>query len=518
MLRRFLIVAALGVLLASSASAQTTAQLMPGVTYTREVDFTPRGPVVLDVVTAPKPDGSLYTLGPVLSNDFLPQTERLTDIEKRLSATATTVGVNGDNFNATTGLPSGILVRGGALDSEPAPGRSAAGFTPDGTLTVARVAFKGTWQGTGQRRALDVDNVSATGSTLYTSAFGPATPAESGTVAEDVFTAFPPAKPGGPLVATVSQVTSAGSTPIPPGGAVLVSRGGQTQFLAKEAPAGQQVEVRLTLTPDWSGLASAIGGGPLLVSAGKPVFSAHESFDVTPLSNRNARSAVGQLADGRILLVTVEGLNPSYSVGMTNYELAVALARLGAVTAVGLGTGGTAGMAFDGTLLTRPSGGAEAPVSDALVLAYTGVYAAPPSTDVLSPNGDGVNDTQTLAYKLVRPSHVTAVLTGPRGASVTLAADDEQPGVHALAWNGAGAPEGVWQLTVTAVDDRSRTTTADRFFSLDDTLGALAIKGDAATFVLTRSAQVVVTVERRNGIVVATPLRRSLQPGPQSAA
>jgi hypothetical protein len=32
--------------------------LMPGVGYQREVEFTPRGPVVLDVVTAPAPGRS----------------------------------------------------------------------------------------------------------------------------------------------------------------------------------------------------------------------------------------------------------------------------------------------------------------------------------------------------------------------------------------------------------------------------------------------------------------------------
>ncbi len=523
MLRRFLIVAALGVLLASSASGarrqlvqSSSQELMPGVTYTREVDFTPRGPVVLDVVTAPRPDGSLYSLQPVLANGVLPGTATLTDVEKRLSTGATVVGVNGDLFSSTTGLPSGIVMLGGALDAEPAQNRSAAGFTADGTLTTARLSFKGTWQGSGQRRALDVNNVAKTGSTLYTPAFGTATPPESGTVVEDVFTSFPAARPGQPLDATVSQVTTAGGTPIPPGGAVLVSRGGQVPFLTAEAPSGGGVEVRLTLTPAWSDVVSAIGGGPLLVGGGKPVFSAHEAFDVSGLDTRSARSAVGQLADGRILLVTVEGTKPSYSLGMTNYELAVALARLGAVTAVGLGTGAPAGMAFDGTLLTRPSGTAEAPLSDALVLAYAGVYAAPPTAAVLSPNGDGVNDTQTLAYKLVRPAHVTATLAGPRGAAVTLAADDEQPGVHTLTWDGAGAPEGAWTFTVTAADDQGRTTTAQRTFALDDTLGALAVKDGVATFALTRAAQVVVTLERRNGIVVSTLLRRTLQPGPQS--
>jgi hypothetical protein len=523
-LRRFLIAAVLAVPLVSSATAarrqfsQTaTQELVPGVTYTREVDFTPRGPVVLDVVTAPRPDGSLYTLQPVLSNETLAGTETLTELEQRLAAGATVVGVNGDFFNAATGLPTGIVMRGGALDSEPAAGRSAAGLAADGSLTVARVSFKGTWQGSGQRRALEVNTIARTGTTLYTPAFGPTTPAESGAVVEDVFDSFPATRPGQPLVGTPGRVAGGGGTPIPPGGAVLVSRAGQAQFLASEAPAGGHVEVRLTLTPDWSGGVSAIGGGPLLVSGGKPVFNARESFDASGLNTRNARSAVGRLADGRILLVTVEGGKPSYSVGMTSYELAVALVRLGAVTAVGLGSGAQAGMAFDGTLLTHPSGAGEAPVSDALVLAYEGVYAAPPSAAVLSPNGDGVADTQTLAYKLVRPSHVSATLTGPAGATVTLAGDDEQPGVHTLTWagtiDGSAAPEGTWRFTVTATDDRQQTTTAQRDFALDDTLGGLAVRGAVATFTLTRPAQVVVTLERRNGIVVATVLRQTLQAG-----
>jgi flagellar hook assembly protein FlgD len=539
-LRQLLTAAALAGLVVSSATAagssrgavaqtsQTSLLLMPGVTYTREVDFTPRGPVVLDVVTAPRPDGSLYTLAPVLTNDRLTGTATLTDAEKRLSASATTIGLNGDYFAAASGLPSGMLMRGGALVTAPSTVRSSLGIGADGALSVARVALKGTWQGSGQRRALDLDAAPAKGhTTLYTPAWGPATPPETGVV-EDVLSSFPPSAAGQALTGTVSQVTSAGGTPIPPGGAVLVARNGQAPFLTAEAPAGQQVEVRLTLTPDWSGLASAMGGGPLLVSNGKPVFNPREAFEAGVLTARNARSAVGQTKDGRILLVAVEGSRPSYSVGMTSYELAVALARLGAVTAFGLGSGAPAELAFDGTLLTRPSASAERPISDALVLSYAGVYAPLPSADVLSPNGDGVDDTQTLSYKLVRPSHVTATLAGPGGATITLASDDEQPGLHTLQWagtNGDGSPaaEGSWRFLVTATDDLGRTSDAERDFTLDDTLGSLAVAAASATgaatatFTLTRSAAVVVTVERRNGIVVATLLRSTLAPGAQTA-
>jgi len=292
------------------------------------------------------------------------------------------------------------------------------------------------------------------------------------------------------------------------------------------------VEIRLTLTPDWHTMTGAIGGGPVLVAGGKPVFRANESFGDPVLNARTARSAVGQLSDGRVLFVTAEGGSLGYSAGMTNYELAVALARLGAVTAMALGTGTSAAMAFDGSLLTRPTGGPEQPVSDALLLSYAGVYAAEPSSAVLSPNGDGVDDAQTFTYRLVRASTVTATLVGPDRSTRVLVQDAEQPGPHTLQWDGltatgAAAPEGNWKLTVSAVDDRGVASSADRQFSLDNTLGALqaspavaqlrpkARGSVAATFDLAHPARVTVTVEKRSGVVIATVLDDQLSPGPQ---
>lgn len=528
MVRKFLILSALAALFIPSAGASqrdvttTTKELMPGVTYTREVDFTPHGPVVLDVVTAPKPDGTVYSLAPELSNGAIKGTQKLTGIEKGLEAGATTVGIDGDYFDKS-GPPDGILMRDGILDHQPATGRSSLGIAADGTLSVGQVAFSGTWQGTGPRRKLVLNGPTSSKTTLYTPAYGAATPPELGVV-EDVIEPFPPTRAGQPLDGVVTKVVTYGATPIPRDGAVLVARDSVRQSLSKEAPLGQQVEVRLTLTPDWSGLEGALGGGPVIVSGGKAVFAAGESFGAGLLDERSARGAVGQLADGRIVLVTVERTNASYSVGMSNYELAQALVRLGAQTAIGLGSGGGAEMAFDGSLLTRPSTGKEIPVADALVLSYTGVYAAPPSSAVFSPNGDGVADTETLSYRLVRPANVVATLSGPGGASVQIASDAEQPGLHTFTWDGrAGgtpAPEGAWTFDVSATDDRDVTTTAERPFTLDDTLSSLSVvpgpnHGRAAVFQLTREADVVVTLSRRNGVTLKTVLSRTLEAGQQ---
>jgi flagellar hook assembly protein FlgD len=542
-LRKLLIAVALAGLAALPTSAAPSvrdattqivsqALLLPGVSYQRQVEYTPRGPVVLDIVTAPRPDGNLYTLAPALSNNAIVGVETLTDIEKDASAAATVVGVNGDYFAANPGSPTGVLMRGGALDFAPANARSSLGVAPNGTLSVAVVGFDGTWRGTDQRRQLDLNRAPVAGhTTLYTSAWGPTTPAESGVV-EDVLGSLPPTVPNRIVTGLVTSTAPQGGVPIPAGGAVVVARGAQAPHLTAEAPVGATVEIRLTLTPDWSGMSGAIGGGPLLVAGGKPVFRSKESFGDPVLNGRSARSAVAQLSDGRILLVTVEGGSLAYSAGMTSYELAVALARLGAVTAMGLGSGDPAAMAFDGSLLTRPSGSAEQPVSDALLLSYTGVYAAPPASDVLSPNGDGVDDTETFTYRLVRASQVTATLVGPDKSVLPLVQDAEQPGEHSLQWNGlsaAGAPavEGGWKLSVAALDDRGTASTAERQFSLNDTLGSLQASPAeaqlrpkargvvAATFDLAHPARVTVTVEKRTGIVIATVLDQQLDAGAQ---
>jgi flagellar hook assembly protein FlgD len=242
------------------------------------------------------------------------------------------------------------------------------------------------------------------------------------------------------------------------------------------------------------------------------------------LNSRQPRGAIGQLPDGRIMLVAVEGTNPAYSIGMSSYELAVELSRLGATTAFELGSGPAAGIAFDGELLTRPPGPNEAKLSDALVLSYSGAYAAPPSTPVLSPNGDGSGDSETLAYRVARPSNVVATLAGPGGARITLANGAQSPGLHTFEWDGSDggtpAPEGTWTFSVTGTDDRNITTTAQRTFSLDDTLSSLAVRIGprglpTATFQLARAATVVAQIERPNGVPVAMLHLGSRQAGPQ---
>ena len=207
------------------------------------------------------------------------------------------------------------------------------------------------------------------------------------------------------------HVAGAGGTTIPRDGAVLVARGTAAARLAEEAPIGTELTLRLIFRPEWTGVTDAVGGGPVLVRSGGPVFRANEAFTSSQLAPRAARTGVGQLADGRILLVVTDGRRPGYSVGMTNFELAQTLVRLGAVTGSAFDGGGSSTLAFNGTLLNRPSdSGGERPSANALQLMYYGVYAPTPDA-VVSPNGDGFAETAAPALVQGR-----AALDGDRDA------------------------------------------------------------------------------------------------------
>jgi hypothetical protein len=390
----------------------------------------------------------------------------------------------------------------------------------------------GTWQGSSQRRPLNGLNQrpGPEGVSLFTPAWGPTTPAAQGTV-EIVLDPFPPAVPATDLTGTVIAAKPGGGTPIPPGGAVLVGRGASAGRLAAEAPVQQSVTARLILRPQWGGVIDAVGGGPLIVRNGQPVFRALEDFTSNQNSLRHPRTAVGQRADGRILLAAVDGRLPGYSTGMTNFEMAQTMVRLGAVTASSLDAGWSTTMAFEGELLNRPSDGAERPVADGLFVFYYGVHAPPPAEPVLSPNGDGVAEVQSLSYKIVRPSTVTASLVGPDRIPRQTQTGSRIPGVYRLTWSGrtaAGAaePEGLWRWVINAIDDTNQQSKIERAFYLNNTLGYLRIKPSRVVvrrrsgslrvgFRLAHPALVTVTIETKSGATVRT-IRRRLRAGETS--
>jgi exopolysaccharide biosynthesis protein len=516
--RQVFAVALLALVLAPSSAAGPM-QIMPGVTYDHVRTWTPAGPLSMYVVTAPKP-GGLYGLNVLLSNRTITGRETVSSMERDVSSQMTTIGVNGDFFNWKGGWPSGLLIQGGVVEHQPVLNRAAVGIDTSGLLHVDRVPWFAFWRAPDSNTfpiAQLNEPPRASSAALFTPVWGASTPAVKGVAV--VLEPFPTVLPYRYLAGTATAMVSNSAVTIPRDGAVLVARGDAASSLLAEVAVGTAITIRITLQPDWSTVTDAVSGGPTLVQNGRPIADAHEALTPAQLRGSDPRTAIGQRPDGTIVMVAVDGREPGWSIGISNWDLALTLIRYGCVTGFALDSGGSTTIALDGQVLNRPSDPTgERPVGEALVIGYTGVFAPVPAT-TLSPNGDGRGDRERLSYKVVRPSTVSAKLIAPDGSSRDIDTGAKNPGRHSFTWNGtdpsgAPAPEGRYQWTVTATDDLGRTSTMTRSFTLDDTLGFLRVARNARriAFTLARDATVRVTIETTNGDIL-----RTVAAGPRSA-
>ena len=523
------VIAMLVPLAAPSGAGAVKLRLLPGVTYERQVQQTSAGRIVVHAITAPRP-GGLFELRPVLGGDRIKGRERVSDIQRRLAPAATAIGVNGDLFNFKTGHPSGIVFDDGTLASRPIAGRSSLGIGADGLLQVARISYFGSIKlGDAKKHPIHEFNrpLAKNAVGLFTSAWASRTPRVSGAL-DIVLDGFPGAVPNADLTTTVSRTRDGGGTWIPAGGAVLQATGFWADILASEVALGLTAVVRLVLKPWWENPTSALGGGPVIVRAGAAITGAGEEFTRNQLRPRHPRTAVGQLPNGRILLVAVDGRQAG-SVGVNVPELAEVMVRLGASTAMALDAGGSTTIAVDGRVLNTPSGRAERAVGNALMVMYYGAYVRPPENAVVSPNGDGFSEFQRLQYRLPRAATLSAQLIAPDGSVAWQEEGPRDAGSYELLLDGReGVPklvEGKWRFSVSALDSDGVASGMDRRFRVDNTLSKLRLSRRRVTlhprrgtrlrvaFRLSRPAAVRVQVEDKNGRTVRTIARRRFGEG-----
>jgi hypothetical protein len=501
-----LAVALVALLLPTSASAwKRTSTLMPGVTYTKEVRWVYGGPLVTHVINAPR-HGGLHKLRPVLSNGTVLGRQTVSSMQRGASWQATVAGVNGDFFSGDTGHPSGVFMRDGVLMTRPETSRSSLGIGFDGTLVVNRLRLAGSWSvpGFSAHRLHDLNRpLRAGGVALFTPKWGAPTP-RSSRVVDVVLAGLPPTVANGYLTARVVRVRRGGGTIVPQGRAVLQARADWRRRLLAEAGLGADVTVRLGLSPQWPDVADAIGGGPALVRNDKPIFDAGEGFSDGHLALRHPRTAIGQLANGRTILVAVDG-RARASMGVRMWELALELDRLGAVTAMSLDGGGSTTMAFNGRVLNEPSDGVERAVANGLMVFYYGIYSPRPRLPVFSPNGDGSADVQVVRAKVVRPSSVDLRLVRPGGTIAwRYQAFVGRGTVTRRLWRRT-MREGTWRWIVRAREQQGgRRSGMTRRFVVNNTLGFLRLEKRRMRVVARRGGRLDghVTVTRRSRVVV----------------
>jgi hypothetical protein len=469
--------------------------LLPNVAYQRENAIVGGRVVTLHIVRSPG-HGGLYSLRPMLSAGTILGKQTVPSMQAAVARQATTVGVNGDFFSTASGRPSGMFLRNGVLSLPPNVGRSALGIAFDGRLLVDRWHFAGSWKpGSYPAHPLTTVNkplLEPPGVALYTRTLGGRTPRVPGAV-EVVLSGFPPALLNGTLTGKVTAVRRHGGTLVPTRGAVIQTRGFWRSRILEEAPVGTQITVQLRIPGFPNDAADGIGGGPVLVRDGNPVWRAGEQFTLSHLSGRHPRTAVGQLAGGRLIFVVADGRS-TVSRGLSNWELAQQMARLGAVTAMSLDGGGSSTLSFDGRVLNRPSGGYARPVAGGLFLFYHGIYAPKASRALITPNGDAVSERTMLSAKVVRPSVLDLKLLRPNGTVAWRYRRGSAPGTFRKEVGFPGMRDGVWRWVVQATENESgRVSTMTRSFSVNRTLGHLRLSRERLPVVPGRTVRVFIS-------------------------
>jgi hypothetical protein len=506
-------------------------EIVPGITEQRIVAA---GPQVVHVVRV-KP-GPLISIAPALTGGTVAATGTLTAAMRAGLAAGAVVGINGDALNRRKTGPDGLVLSGGEVMSAPDAGRTAmlsgaAGFG------LSRLVLLGRYQAESPRgfsRAFSSINrppQRRDETVVYTSRFGPLTP--------------PPDPAGAPRAEAIVQLdanalfapnvtlmgtvvaTAAGGAPIGPGQAVI-SGFGATAATVSGLAIGRRVSIRLTMDGIEPGITEGLGGGPLLVRGGSAVPSAGESFSASQLTTPNARTALGQTADGTLLLVTAEGPQ-QHSVGFTVAEQAELMVSLGAVDAMAFDSGKFALMAV-GDRLVLPTR-AEPAIPNALVVSYRGVQLGQLPLRI-TPNGDGVDDGAQTTVRAPSRGQLTVTMVRADGSSsASLARGRFGPGAGPIAVNPGAAHliDGPYLVTARFTpNDGSTPTEASRRVIVDRTLGFLRLRSTTVVlgsrsapqpqlrigFRLTRSARVTVLLRDSQGQLLTRLRNRALmKPG-----
>jgi exopolysaccharide biosynthesis protein len=337
----------------------------PGVEHAH---ITREGPLNINLLRV---DLAQARLDVVHARDEAVGLEPLSVIAARAGAIA---AVNGGYFRMTgtfAGDSTGTLQIDGTLLSEPDRGRAAVGVvrTPSGSrLVMGHVTWRGTISAGGDthqlhgiNRARGRDEI-----VLFTPGF------HASTLTDDSGTEVV-VRDG--IVEDVRE--KAGSTPIPANGFVISARGKAQEWVRARLTKGAKVSVTTTLLPvdrdepnPWPDAEDILAAGPKLVTRGKPdITDVREKIRPGFATELHPRTAIASLADGRALLLVVDGRQPSLSIGMNLADLAALLIELGAVEAINLDGGGSTTMIVDGAIVNRPSDvTGERPISDAIVV------------------------------------------------------------------------------------------------------------------------------------------------------
>ncbi|MEO7312362.1 MAG: phosphodiester glycosidase family protein [Chitinophagaceae bacterium] len=117
-------------------------------------------------------------------------------------------------------------------------------------------------------------------------------------------------------------------------------------------------------------VATAVGGGPVLVQEGEIRISNNEElkFGGKAIDDKHPRTAMGYTADGRLIVLCIQGRFPGIAEGADLNQEAQILKNLGCVEALNLDGGGSSCMLVNGKETIKPSEKEQRPVPAVFII------------------------------------------------------------------------------------------------------------------------------------------------------
>ncbi len=332
-------------------------KIAPGLLYTEIVDEkTPRRIFILRAAVAKFP----ITYDITLAGRTLGYRATVLHMANANGALA---AINGDFSSRVVGRPIHAFVEDGTFVQSAGPGGSSfavsrdeqsvmAGATKQ-VMTVSDSQTNLTWRidrwNFGEPDVGEIAAFSPAGGSLETppngacsihlTPSGPATPSTTGPGLDQSF-------------AIDANACQAAAMPVGDGVVLSTVPGTDEATMFSSLPLGTSMTIHLSL--GWTDAYDVIGGDTMLVHEGHvavPTYCGSYFCQAQP------RTAVGVQADGRLLLVVVDGRQPRYSFGLSMVGFARLMKKLGAVEALNLDGGGASTMVVRGKVVNRPSDG-----------------------------------------------------------------------------------------------------------------------------------------------------------------
>jgi len=323
-----------------------------------------KGVVRVNILEINKKVNPSLEIKPTTASNYLNSRVKIKNIADRYGAIA---AVNGGYFKPETGVPLGALMVDNELLTGPVYNRAAISINYDGTYSADRTDIK--FYLKNKKTILKIDNLNqprmlSTYSIIYNKKWGETAP--------------PPPKYGANAVIRSGRIIGIYFR------SVQIPKNPDEFVLQAPLKVIQNIQFQNNLKfeieyPDsFKNAVHLISGGPFLIKNNEIFIDAKEER-LSSVQGRNPRTLIGYTKDNSLIIVTADG-REKQSIGMSLYEAAKFMQKLGCISAINLDGGSSSVMYLKGEITNKPAAAGGIPISGALTVSVNRTVAAKSNT------------------------------------------------------------------------------------------------------------------------------------------